>query len=122
MWDDLSYAGLNLQESNKQELENIVLVNTLLRSGRLKITKNCQNLITEMRNYKWKKMKLGQQRNQPEETVDKDNHFIDALLYLTASLEELKSVDYEAIKMSKKTIAYLNTQRKDSKHAMFKNS
>ena len=122
LWDDLSYAGLNLQESNKQELENITLANSLLKTGRLNITKNCVELIKEIRNYKWKKLKLGETKNRPEEPVQKDNHYIDALLYLIASLEELKTVDYEAIKMSKKTIGYLNTRPNKGNGAIFKNS
>jgi PBSX family phage terminase large subunit len=78
LWDDLTRAGLWLQESNKQELENITLANTLFKTGRLKITKNCSNLIREIQNYKWKKLKLGEDKNRPEEPVQKDNHYIDA--------------------------------------------
>ncbi len=121
LWQDLSDSGLNLQESNKQELENIVLVNTLLKTGRLKITKNCVNLIREIQNYKWKKMKLGEEKNHSEQTVDKDNHYIDAMLYLVASLEELKTVDYKAEKAKTQTLAYLNTH-KPRGATIFKNS
>ena len=93
VWLDLCDAGLNLLESNKHELANIQLANTLFKTGRLKISKRCVNLITEIKDYKFKRLKLGQEKNQPEETVDKNNHYIDALLYLIASLEELKSHD-----------------------------
>ena len=93
VWQDLGDAGLNLLESNKHETANIQLANTLFKTGRLKISKRCVNLITEIKDYKFKRLKLGQEKNQPEETVDKNNHYIDALLYLIASLEELKSHD-----------------------------
>lgn len=107
LWDDLERSGMWLQESNKQELENIVLVNALLKTGRLKITSNCVELLTEMRNYKWKQMKLGQQKNRPEEPVDKDNHYVDALLYLVASLEEMKTIDPK-LEEFRKTAAFHN--------------
>lgn len=92
VWDDLCKEGLYLQESNKQEIENIALVNTLLKTKRLFIGKNCTNLLREIRNYKWKSQKIGDERNLLETPVDKDNHYIDALLYLVASLEELRSI------------------------------
>lgn len=100
VWLDLCDAGLNLLESNKQELANIQLANTLFKTGRLKISRSCVNLITEIKDYKFKRLKLGQEQthNTPEETVDKNNHYIDALLYLIASLEELKSHDPKLLK------------------------
>jgi len=98
LWDDLRGKGMMLKESNKQELQNIVLINTLLKTGRLKISKNCIELIKEIKNYKWKKVKLGEQKNFSETPVQKDNHYIDALLYLSSSLEELKTPNPEDIK------------------------
>ena len=121
LWDDLVHSGLLLQESNKQELENITLVNTLFKTGRLKITKNCTSLINEIQNYKWKKLKLGEDKNRPEEPVQKDNHYIDAMLYLIASLEEMKTIDYAKIKSEKQTIQYLNT-RKPQNRTILRNS
>ena len=108
LWQDLTrQEGLLLEESNKNELSNIVLVNSLFKTHRLTITNNCVELIKEIRNYKWKKLKLGQEKNQAEQTVDKDNHYIDALLYLLASLEEIKVAD-PAKEERKKTFAYIN--------------
>lgn len=121
LWDDLTQQGLWLEESNKQELENITLVNALMKNGRIKITRNCVELLKEIQNYKWKKMRLGEQKNRPEEPVQKDNHYIDALLYLVASLEELRSVDVDQITASKRSISYLNT-RKPMNMAVQRNS
>ena len=111
LWQDLEQSGLMLLESNKQELENIVLVNSLLKTGRLRITRNCVELIREVKNYKWKKMKLGAEQNHYEEPIQKDNHYIDALLYLVASLEEMKSIDYKAEKAKTETLSYRNTHK-----------
>lgn len=105
LWDDLLNEGLNLIESNKQELENIVLVNSLLKQGRLKITRNCVNLIGEIVNYKWKKIKLGDIKNNPETPVDKDNHAIDALLYVISYIEREKAIDPN-IEVFKKSLQY----------------
>lgn len=105
IWQDLIAENLQLTECNKQELENITLVNRLLKSGRLKITKNCVQLLTEINNYKWKKLKLGDNKNLPEEPVDKDNHFIDAMMYLVANIERSKVESPEA-KAYKQSLAY----------------
>jgi len=110
LWQDLLVEGLNLIVSNKQELENIVLVNSLMKQGRLHITRNCTELITEMRNYKWKKLKLGEEKNRPEQPVDKDNHLIDAMLYMIADIEEIKTVRPEIAEF-KKSIAYAAYQK-----------
>jgi hypothetical protein len=87
VWDELVTQGLWLTESNKDEFSNIVLVNTLFKLNRLRITKNCVGLLKELRNYKWKRVKLGEDKNHQETPVDKDNHFIDAMLYLISDLE-----------------------------------
>ena len=110
IWQDLEAEGLLLIESNKQELENIVLVNSLFKQGRLKITRNCVNLLNEIRNYKLKKLKLGQERNRFEEPIDKDNHYIDAMLYLLASLEEIKTPNPKD-EQYKQTLEYHNIQQ-----------
>jgi PBSX family phage terminase large subunit len=87
VWDELVTQGLWLTESNKDEFSNIVLVNTLFKLNRLKITKNCVGLLKELKNYKWKRVKLGEDKNHQETPVDKDNHFIDSMLYLISDLE-----------------------------------
>jgi len=112
LWDDLKRQGMNLIESNKQEIQNISLANQLLKTGRLKITRNCTHLINEIKNYKFKRLRLGDNKNNPEQTVDKDNHYIDALLYLIASLEELKTTNPLDIAY-KKSLKYLNMQSND---------
>lgn len=123
-WDDLYDLGMYLIESNKDELRNIIDVNRLLKQGKLKICRNCVNLIAEMKNYKWKQAKLGETKYRnigdtgktyKEQTVDKDNHAIDALLYLVADLEELKSYDIEEAKQSKQTLEYMTKQVNEKK-------
>ena len=98
LWDKFVELGLILVESNKDELRNITVVNSLLKQGRLKICRNCHPLIKEILNYKWKRLKLGADANLPESPIDKDNHFIDALLYAIAYMEDQTSINPSAIK------------------------
>jgi len=105
VWTELQREGLQLLESNKDELVNIQLVNQLMKTGRLRIHSCCVNLVREIKNYKWKRAKIGSDKNLPEETVDKDNHWIDAMLYLVASLEELK-IESPRQKEYKKSLLY----------------
>lgn len=96
LWDNLTHLGLRLVESNKDEVNNIVTVNSLFKQRKLYICSNCVNLIWELKNYKFKEPKMGAEKNLDEEPMDKDNHAIDALLYLTQAILKRNSIsDYE---------------------------
>lgn len=110
LWDDLINAGLLLIEPNKDEHRNIVTVNSLFVQKKLKICSNCRNLISEIKKYKYPEQKIGAERNFNESPIDKDNHAIDAMLYLIAEMENRRSVtEYE--KMNKKSIHSLTVAR-----------
>ena len=56
------------------------------------ITKNCANLIWELRKYRWGKWahrKMNYEKNAKERPVDKDDHACDALRYALASRPEV---------------------------------
>ena len=96
LWDTLIKLGMRLIESNKDEMNNIVTVNSLFKQRRLFICSNCVNLIWELKNYKFKEAKMGAEKNLDETPIDKDNHAIDALLYLIQAILTRKTVsDYE---------------------------
>lgn len=96
LWDTLTRLGMRLIESNKDEFNNIVTVNSLFKKRRIFICSNCVNLIWEIKNYKFKEPKIGAEKNLEETPVDKDNHAIDAMLYLTEKLLNMHSVsEYE---------------------------
>lgn len=101
LWDTLIKEGLRLLESNKDEFNNIVMVNSLFKQKRLKICANCVNLIWELKNYKFKERKMGADKNLDETPVDKDNHAIDALLYLIQALLGRKTISPREIAESK---------------------
>ena len=86
VWSELERFGMLLLPCNKEELSNIVLVNSLFKTKKIRICKNCVNLIREIKNWKWKRIKLGADKNQFEEPIDKDNHGCDALDYLCADI------------------------------------
>jgi phage terminase large subunit len=62
--------------------QGINAVNELFKAGKLRITKNCVNTITEIGEYKWKELKPGLVRNEYEEPVKKNDHACDCLRYL----------------------------------------
>ena len=92
LWDTLVKLGLRLVESNKDEMNNIVIVNSLFKQGRLLICSNCVNLIWELKNYKFREARMGADKNLDETPIDKDNHAIDALLYLVQAILNRRSV------------------------------
>lgn len=104
LWDSLVKLGLRLVESNKDEMNNIVTVNSLFKQRRLFICSNCVNLIWEIKNYKFKEQRMGAESNLDETPIDKDNHAIDALLYLTQAILNRKSIS-EWDKKERKSLA-----------------
>ena len=112
LWDTLIKYGLRLAESNKDEMNNIVTVNSLFKQKRLFICSNCVNLIWEIKNYKFKEQRIGSESNLDETPVDKDNHAIDAMLYLTQAILTRKSIsEYE--KAERKSLKTKNTKRQN---------
>jgi hypothetical protein len=90
-WDELTGLGMDLTECSKDEFNNILLVNSMLKQDRLFITRNCVNTIKEISNWKWKKVRLGNDKGIPDEVVDKDNHHCDCVNYIVSNLEGEKS-------------------------------
>ena len=113
LWDTLVKLGLRLIESNKDEMNNIVTVNSLFKQRRLYICSNCINLIWEIKNYKFKEPKMGAEHNLDETPVDKDNHAIDALLYLTQAILNRRSVS-EWEKKERRSLAARTVKRENA--------
>ena len=106
VWSELEKNGVKLVECNKEELSNIVLTNSMFKQGKLLITENCVNLIKEIRNWKWKLLKLGADKNMPEEPIDKDNHGCDCLNYLVADIFGQEAKDKDKETAFKRSIQY----------------
>lgn len=113
LWDDFADMGLLMAESNKDEYRNILMVNGLMKNKRITITKNCVNLINEIKGYKWKQAKLGGS-NVSETPIDRENDAIDAMLYVINYLQDgvdAKDKDQEA---AYKTSIEYHTVRRQS--------
>jgi len=91
--------GLFFIPANNEVLGGINRVSEYFKSDRLKIFKSCTNLIEEIGQYKWQKLKPGSQKNAPEAPMKHKDHACDCLRYLISSRPEspieLKKVDYE---------------------------
>lgn len=79
--DEYHAYGITLRPADNTLLSGINKVNECFKTGRLKIFKNCVNTIREVENWKWRKLKPGVYKNEPDEPMDKDDHSCDALRY-----------------------------------------
>jgi phage terminase large subunit len=112
LWDDMVDFGLHMTECNKDEYRNILMVNQLMKQKRLTITKNCVNLLNEIKGYKWKQAKLGG-TNVAETPVDRENDAIDSMLYLLNYLQDgVDAKDKDEEKAWKQSLAYHTTHVK----------
>ena len=82
VWDEFAQNGVYFQPANNDVIQGINRVNELFKRGVLLICSNCVNLLNEIGGYKWQALKVGTQRNEPEQPIKKDDHACDALRYL----------------------------------------
>lgn len=84
--DEYRDYGINLIAAYRsQEEATINRVNEWFKADRIKIFKNCVHTIDEVSSWKWKALKPGVIRNDPEEPEDYRNHCCDDLKYIIAS-------------------------------------
>jgi hypothetical protein len=103
--EELRRAGLSLRKGDNNIRRGIALVTARIRTGRLKVSPRCVNLITESRLYRYptplEREHLG------ENPIDAHNHALAALRYLVSRIHSpsvggapvekvAKSVDDEA--------------------------
>lgn len=86
--DEYQDHDLYFQPANNSVLAGINRVNEYFKSDKLFIFKNCTNTLNEIGGYKWKRLKPGQEKNEPEEPVKHNDHLCDALRYLIMSRPE----------------------------------
>ena len=79
--DEYQEAGITFRPADNAVLAGINRVNEFFKSGRLFIFKNCVNLIDEVGQYKWQRLKPGEQKNEPDQPVKKHDHLCDCLRY-----------------------------------------
>lgn len=83
--------GIGIAFANNKHDIGFDRVRWYLRNRKLFITKDCTNLIRELRGYRYKSFsssKMGNTRNPLEEPMKKNDHACDALRYLLVSRPE----------------------------------
>lgn len=83
--DEYKDYGIRFEPADNALLAGINRVNEAFKAGRVIIFKNCVETIREVQNWKWKKLKPGEEKNQPDEPMGKDDHTCDALRYMVMS-------------------------------------
>ena len=83
MW---AQYGVFFQPGHIPVKDRLWRMNTYFETGRIKIMDNCENLLREFKDYKYKPMKLGTASS--EQPVDRNNHSIDALSWILMKLPE----------------------------------
>jgi hypothetical protein len=80
--------GIILQTARDCEASSIAptitKIATYAQHGRLKIFSSCRKLKDSLSKYKYPDRKVGDDKNQGENPVDKNNHLPDALRYMMA--------------------------------------
>lgn len=77
--EEMRRAGLNTREVNKDIPKGIDSVRELFKQGRIKIHKDCKNLIRELETYVYPDKK--DMHNPDERPVKENDHALDALRY-----------------------------------------
>lgn len=85
----LKKNGINCMEVSKDVKAGIDCVRNLFKQNRLKISRECKNLITELESYRYDEKKPD--KNAPEAPVKENDHALDALRYALYN-HEMKSV------------------------------
>lgn len=80
--DEFASNGIVLIQANNSVIQGIDKVNQYFKDNRLFVAENCVNWMLEQGNYKWKEIKPGQQRNEYEEPIKRNDHLQDATRYL----------------------------------------
>ena len=93
--DEYQTYGISLYPADNTLLSGISKVNELFKANKLKIFKNCVNTIREVENWKWRKLKPGVYKNEPDAPMDKDNHTCDTLRYGCMAILEASSLKLE---------------------------
>jgi PBSX family phage terminase large subunit len=79
--DDYMDEGLTFLRADNDVSQGINRVNQLFKDKKLFISQNCTNWFYERDRYKWKDLKPGQDRNQYEEPVKRNDHLMDQTRY-----------------------------------------
>lgn len=77
--EEMKRMGLNVQDVSKDIVKGIDSVRQLFKTNKIRIHKDCQNLISEIETYRFEDKKAD--KNDPEKPVKENDHAMDALRY-----------------------------------------
>ena len=97
----ISRQGINIAAVKKWP-NSVIEGIEFLKSYHIIVNSNCNNIINELRNYKYKQTNNGEILNEPE---DKYNHCIDALRY---AISPIIYNSRKKLQISPQTLQYLN--------------
>lgn len=82
--DEYADHEISLVPADNDVLSSLNRINEAFKAGKLYIFENCVNLIRELPEYRWEKIKPFQvgQKDDPERPVKVNDHAIDALRYI----------------------------------------
>jgi PBSX family phage terminase large subunit len=90
--DEYRDFNLNFRPADNNVLAGLNRVNEYFKTDKLFIFKNCINAIEEVETYKWKRIKPGQEKNEPDQPVKHKDHACDAIRYGIMSRPETPEV------------------------------
>ena len=82
--EELRRAGLTVRKGDNNIRRGIALITARIRTGRLKVSASCVNLIAEARLYRYPT--AAEREQHGENPIDAHNHALAALRYLTSRL------------------------------------
>lgn len=83
--DEYSEYGIYPVLAVKDVFSGINRVKEYFKQDKLFIFKNCVNLLDEINQYQWKRLRPGEEKNEPDEPRKYRDHACDSLRYLIAS-------------------------------------
>lgn len=98
---EYSKSGIYVAMGNNEVRGGIDKMNEYFRQDKWFITKDCPNLLRELRKYKWKtynSSKTKDQNNKREEPQKKDDHAIDSCRYMFSLMPDLVPIPTTEIK------------------------
>lgn len=96
--DEYKDYGLNFQPAGNGPntlLPSINRVNEYFKDSKLVIFKNCENTIREIENWKWRKLKPGIIKNEPDEPMDVNDHANDCIRFAIMSRPAITNLPTE---------------------------
>ena len=110
--------GISFQPGHVSVDARILRTNTYFNSGKLKIMDNCRGLIKELRDYKFKPKTI-ESDTGADKPIDKNNHSINALEWMTMKLpDDPRNILYGIYNIMGQDVTRVSAQDRVLPHAL----